>query len=94
MDSRHGTVIRAAHYDETVKALMADPIIQAMVKGLVNDPSLDAKTAVHNLITSGWAPGFMQVALREYTARGGKVPTHIGGPAEAITNILREQAAR
>jgi hypothetical protein len=94
MDSRHGTVIRAKHYDETVTALIMDPIIQAMVTGLVNDPSLDAKTAVHNLVTTGWAPGFMQVALREYTARGGKVPTHIGGPAEAITAILRDRAAR
>ena len=92
MDSRHGTVIRAAHYDETVKALMADPIIRDMVGGLVNDQSIEAKTAVHNLRTTGWAPGFMQVALREYTARGGKVETHIGGPAEAITLILREQA--
>lgn len=92
MDSRYGTVIRAAHYDVTVSALKADPIIQAMVKGLVNDPSIEAKTAVHNLITTGWAPGFMQVALREYQARGGKVETHIGGPAEAITAILREQA--
>jgi len=92
MAERQATVIRAAHYDQTVKALMADPIIRDMVGGLVNDQNPAAKAAVHNLITDGWDSGFMVPALREYTARGGKIETHIGGPAEAITALLREQA--
>lgn len=78
------SVIRAQHYTDTENALKADPIIKDMAGGVSHLP-MDKLihsdgTARHN---------FMMGALDEYKARGGKIPTHIGGPANAILSILK-----
>lgn len=72
------TSIRAAHYAETVAALEADPIIIEMAATITK---ADVAGGIHGT-------GFMQAALGEYNRRGGKIQTHIGGPAEAIAEIV------
>lgn len=76
MDNNGGFVIRAAHYDEAVENLIADPIIQQMAAEI---PPEDIHFTEKN--------EFMQIALSEYRNRGGKVDCHIGGPSEAIRKI-------
>jgi hypothetical protein len=68
-------MLRAAHYDETVEALIADPIIIAMAAEIPAD-------------FDGRLNDLMVAALHGYTERGGQVNCHIGGPIEAIA-ILR-----
>jgi hypothetical protein len=80
-------VIRAAHYGETVAALMADPIIIDMAAGLAAVPM---DKIVHP--AGGARHEFMMAALDEYHTRGGKIGTHIGGPAEALLNLLGAEA--
>lgn len=68
--------IEAEHYEETRRALMADPII------------IDMAVVVPKEWDCGsWS--FMQNALALYKKRGGTIPTHIGGPAEAIERLVK-----
>jgi hypothetical protein len=76
------SMIRAAHYDETIDELVKDPIIQAMAVSL----TLQDVQGIHGT-------GFMQAALYEYGKRGGTVQSHIGGPAEALQRIVQGRAA-
>jgi hypothetical protein len=78
--------IEASHYGETRKALAADPIIRAMADGVrhMTRPEL-----AHEDGTPLYE--FMSRASDEYHNRGGKIQTHIGGPAEAILIVLGEQ---
>jgi hypothetical protein len=75
--------IEDEHYGETRRALMADPIIRDMAEGVRH-------MATWDLAHADGAPRFefMNGALREYKRRGGTIPTHIGGPAEAILALL------
>lgn len=68
------TMIRAAHYDQTVAALKADPIIQGMAVSLPSDVVMDF--------------GFTLAANAEYARRGGKISAHIGGVKEALAAII------
>lgn len=81
-----GFAIEAGHYDETRAALKADPIIRDMVEGLRG-------VALDELCHPGGGARFefMAAALKEYQGRGGTVPVHIGGPAEALLALLREE---
>jgi hypothetical protein len=74
------SVIRSHDYDETVRKLCEDPIIICMAMEVPDD-------------TEMYGSGFLMSALREYQARGGKIQTHIGGPAEAI-RLLKDRAAQ
>jgi len=80
--------IEAEHYGQTRKALKADPIIRDMAGGLAGVPMSEL---VHEEGTPRHE--FMMAALREYQARGGQIGTHIGGPAEALLELLREENA-
>jgi hypothetical protein len=71
-------IIEAGHYEEKRNELMADPIIQKMADEIPDGAEVDY---------SAW--GFISKALDEYKQRGGQIQTHIGGPAEAIRNIVR-----
>lgn len=73
--------IRAAHYAETIKKLKADPIIQEMAASIPADFDL-----------TSW--NFMTRSLDVYKERGGVVETHIGGPAEAIAELVAEVRQR
>lgn len=71
-------MIVSAKYRETVDALKRDPIILTMadeIRGTVSASDLASYD-------------FMTAALREYNARGGKISTHIGGPSEAVRELL------
>lgn len=80
--------IEAAHYGETRRALMADPIIVAMAEELEGLPW--HKDLCHEDRTTPRFE-FMMGALDEYKRRGGTIGSHIGGPAEAILALLREE---
>jgi hypothetical protein len=72
--------IEADHYREHREALKADPIIQQMTRdlaGVVQAGIVDVDS---------WS--FMRAAMNEYRRRGGTIPAHIGGPAEAIRALL------
>ncbi len=79
--------IEASHYGETRRALMADPHIRDMAEGLRG-------VGLNQLAHPGGGARFefMSAALKEYQRRGGTVPTHIGGPAEAILALLQGPA--
>lgn len=79
--------IEAEHYGETRARLVADPIIQQMAHELRD---MDVAELVHASGTPRHE--FMMAALREWQTRGGDGNTHIGGPAEAILEILRRNA--
>lgn len=68
-------IIVADHYRTTVKALAESEIIIAMAHSLPDDFDLESHE-------------FMMNARRTYKERGGKVDSHIGGPAEAIRLVL------
>lgn len=78
-------VLESDDYRKTREALKADPIIRDMAGG-VRDHPLDELQ--HEDGNPRWE--FMSAALEEYKSRGGKIATHIGGPAEAILMILKE----
>lgn len=63
------TVIEAPHYEETRKALAADPIIQAMAEELRQAPPEVRATFAHDDGTP--RHDFMLAANREYRSRGG-----------------------
>ena len=75
------TVIRAKHYDDTVQALIKDPIITAMASVIPDCVDLEDGNV-------------MQAALGEYRRRGGKISSHIGGPIEAIRAIKAAQTTQ
>jgi hypothetical protein len=86
------TVIAAPHYAETVAQLVNDPHIIDMAHGLMATPMED-------LVNPSGSPRheFMMGALAEYnkrTAEGGGIPTHIGGPADAVLQVLAGLKAR
>lgn len=71
------SVIRAAHYTETVEKLKADPIIIGMAASLPTDVEMNF--------------AFTLAANAEYAARGGKIQAHIGGVKEALAALLSER---
>lgn len=91
-------VIEANHYRETRERLAADPVIQAMAAEL---PESMARQLVADQAEHGGVPTYelMIASLREYNDRCAAegehraVPTHIGGPAEAILIVLRARVA-
>jgi hypothetical protein len=80
-------VIRAAHYDDTVEKLKADPIIVQMAH------EMDGYSLDELEWPSGPRHEFMMATLHEYKSRGGEIGSHIGGPAEAILQLLRKWKA-
>ena len=80
--------IRADHYAATERALRADPIIQDMAEEIRQDRRGGAD--ISDDLLESWQ--FIQGALSEYRAREGTVQTHIGGPATAIRQLLKETA--
>jgi hypothetical protein len=68
-------------YRQTLASLRDDPIIQDMALELLCDLGDQARVRVND-------PDFMLLAIREYQRRGGKVPTHIGGPAHVIRMVV------
>lgn len=68
-------VLESEEYQQARDALVLDPIIQGMAANAPTDVDL-----------TSWE--FVSVASRYYHTHGGKVPCHIGGPAEAIRQIL------
>lgn len=83
------SVIESPRYEATRRALIADPIIQALAHEVgqsLHDPKL-------NLVHEDGSPtfSFTTAALEEYHKRGGQVPTHIGGPAQAILRLLAQE---
>jgi len=82
--SNHIGVIESEQYGETRKLLQADPVIQ--------DLFLELPAAIQVQLADGTLEdryGFMTAALREYNRRGGTVPTHIGGPLEALEALAK-----
>lgn len=78
------STIRAAHYDQTVTQLVADPIVHALARGVAET---DRDELAHDEGTPRHE--FMGAANREYVARGGEVAgRHIGAVAEAILALL------
>lgn len=84
------SVIEGDDYRKTREALKADPIIQDMAGGV--------KKEITSIDDLAWPESgtprheFTMAALREYQARGGKIGSHIGGPAEAILMILKDES--
>jgi hypothetical protein len=77
--------MEAAHYEEARRKLAADPIIRKMYEDLPDD--LRRAVAYEEVEDRS---SLMTMALREYNDRGGEVPTHIGGPLEALEIVARE----
>lgn len=71
-------MIRSPEYAKTIKKLKADPIIQEM-----------AASIPEKFDITSW--NFMTRSLDVYKERGGVVETHIGGPAEAIAELVAER---
>jgi hypothetical protein len=83
------SVIESEDYGKTRALLKRDPIIKAMANEItLTGGPVDA--FAHESGTPKFP--FMKSALDEYHKRGGKVETHIGGPAEAILELLKEDA--
>lgn len=72
------TVIRAAHYDEAIAALKADPVVIGMTATI--DASIDCTKSE-----------FMLAANKVYADRGGKLPGHIGAVASAIAQLVADR---
>lgn len=77
--------MRAAHYDLTVSKLVEDPIILAMARELPREIVDEFRKLTRDELP--W--DFMCRALDTYKARGGTIPTHIGGPAEAVHVLIK-----
>ena len=91
------TAIEAKHYNDARVALMNDPIVQDMAKGLAGET---LESLAHDDGTPRFE--FMQASNREYDKRGGTMkydatnahmPKHIGAVAEALLLILKEGIA-
>lgn len=81
--------MRSGNYKRAVMALKNDSVILGMAAtiplgergklvGISGEPRYD----------------FVRVALTTYQERGGKLGTHISGPAEAVLELLNERATR
>jgi hypothetical protein len=80
--------LEAEHYQQTREALAKDPILIAMFHQLPAEMQL--RLAFDEIPTSEeWH--LTQSALHAYNNRGGTIPTHIGGPREALTIIAKEK---
>ena len=71
MKTERTVVVEADHYREEVRLLCDDPIIHQLAKEIPDG---------FDLCKSGMAG----IVLREYTKRGGKLATSIGGPLRAV----------
>ena len=80
-------VIRAKHYREAVDALKKDPIIIAMAKQTSGKSLVESRMVGSDGTPSG---RYMVNILNAYVDYGGRVETHIGGPAEAIWALVSE----
>lgn len=82
--------LEATHYSETRTKLAADPAIQAMADELTTHlEKHDATVAQFQHEDGTPRHEFMGSALTEWKRRTrNPIPTHIGGPAEAILTIL------
>lgn len=78
--------VESEKYGETRAALKADPIIQEMARELIQ--------AWHADKVDPFETGLMNVALRQYDERGGTIKGHIGGPIEAIREIIIEDTEK
>lgn len=84
-------VIESAKYAEARKKLREDPIVQLMAEEIAVELSSPENREVFIHPNSGKPTfNFMTVANREYTKRGGKRITHIGGVAEAILELIEK----
>lgn len=82
-DERGPAAIESDKYRTTREALAKDPIIQAMAADM---PAAMLPKVINRHGSPTWA--FMQTCLDEYHNRGGKIDTHIGGPAEVIVKLV------
>lgn len=73
--------IRAQHYRDEQAALVADPIIQRMVRDLQQAPSIRQQ-----FVAGGFE--MMMAALNGYRNLGGKNAHSIGGVLEALQTLL------
>lgn len=80
------TIMEAAHYGVTRRKLVKDPIVKAMYEAL---PAELRQALSYETLED--RSSLMSTALREYDSRGGRVPTHIGGPLEALEILAREE---
>ena len=80
-------VIRDSYYREKVDLLKADPIVQKMAD------EIPPNFLIENLLSEDGYPRFhfMQVANDHYRKENGKIVAHIGGVAEAITELIKER---
>lgn len=79
-------------YKKSIERLKADPVIIAMADELMEagDFSIDSLSRYEQ--PSGTPRmAFMTLAMNEYHDRGGKIPTHIGGPARAVLAVIKEK---
>jgi hypothetical protein len=77
-------ILEDSHYEESRKALMQDPIVQDMARGLEGHP-------IEELAHESGTPRheFMLAANREYHERGGLAPGHLGAVAEALLRLRK-----
>ena len=86
------TIIEDSSYAETVAKLKADPIIVAMADEIMEKVKKNMGMLEHLAHPDGSPThSFMLNALGEYHARNGIIPTHIGGPANAILSLITER---
>lgn len=78
--------IVASHYGDTVDAIKADPVMQRManevIQGIIKGEDI-------KLYETNWT----LMTLRGYSANGGTVQGHIGGPVEALRAIVGQRLA-
>jgi hypothetical protein len=80
-----------SNYREVEQALYDDPITRKLAEEVLPSWRRDRKHMVH--LDSGTPRHeFMVASLRAYTERGGKIGSHIGGPAIVIIRHLREMS--
>lgn len=87
------STIEGPEYQKTRDALKDDPIIQAMATEMTVAWETNRFEFVHPAkVNERFQPRweFMSGCGREYHRRGGELGHHIGGPAEAIIEILTE----
>lgn len=84
------TVIRAAHYGETVARLKQDPIVKRMMADVyAAGPEKQAELAPDGKPVFS----FMQAANERYREMGGTDGGHIGAIAEAIFALIADVEA-
>lgn len=78
--------IEHPRYQEIVELLKADPIIIGMFEELRTTGEKPSDLTSEEG-TPLWA--FMQSSLETYKKRGGQIPSHLGGPARAILQLMQ-----